>query len=228
MKKSIAFILSLLLLALPVSANATGLEKSKAPVPSENFIEICDLLFSGNGKTYNQSDEDVTKLFCDTYANAYINKDYAAILHGCFEEGIACIQTHKESVSQITPKLVMSKSYETSQAQLVHQVGFPYDGKAWYIIVTASGDYTYYDSTNQISSFPPPTIGVSFSDLGAAFTGNVTKTKTTTPKLDSNRTSASFTVTTEHTVSCPIPGSDYITGTLGPFKNVFNFTISNK
>ena len=35
-----------------------------------------------------------------------------------------------------------------------------------------------------------------------------------------------FTVTTTHTVSCPIPGSDYVTGTLGPFKNVSNFTIN--
>lgn len=32
-------------------------------------------------------------------------------------------------------------------------------------------------------------------------------------------------VTTTHTVSCPIPGIDYITGTLGPFTNVSNFTI---
>ncbi len=233
MKKSIAFLLALAFLILPISANAVELAENDAPIPSEDFIKVCDLLFSGNGQAFNQNDENVTHIFCNTYIDAYTNRDYATILDSFFKENVYYIQTHKESVQpreesvyQVAPRLVMTKSYEDSKVHLVRQSGFPYDGKSWYFIVTATGSFTYNDSTFQISSFPNPTISVSFSDLGAAFTGNLESMTTTTPQLNSSRSSASFTVTTKHTVSCPIPGVDYVTGTLGPFTNVSNFTIS--
>ncbi|MCI9327963.1 MAG: hypothetical protein HFJ00_17440 [Lachnospiraceae bacterium] len=83
----------------------------------------------------------------------------------------------------------------------------------------------YQSGNNEIIDFPSPTINVSFSDLGALFSGSLDSIRTTKPAINSNKTSASFTVTTTHTVSCPIPGVDYATGTLGPFTNVSNFTI---
>ena len=74
-----------------------------------------------------------------------------------------------------------------------------------------------------------PTTGVSspakWSNTAAAFTGNVTGVTTTTPVINAGYRSASFKVTTTHTMSCPIPGMEYLTGTLGPFTNVSNFTM---
>ena len=208
MKKLFAMFLTLcLIFSFSTTAFASSVDEREVPVASADFKRVCDQVFEGKGEVYNANGIDITNSFLTRYNAIYQSGNYDAILSGCFKEG------------------VLHPQYEESVVHLVKQNGFPYDGKSWYLVVTATGSYGYQDSTNEIIDFPSPTINVSFSDLGALFSGSLDSIRTTKPAINSNKTSASFTVTTTHTVSCPIPGVDYVTGTLGPFTNVSNFTI---
>lgn len=230
MKKKFVSIFVLFVLALSISAGAlepVTNEETQA-LPSV-FIEKCDLLFSGSGKIYTHNGEDVTQLFCTTYMSTYKVGDYVAIRDACRAENISYIKTYRENTLAM-PRLSMTKSYEESELYLVENKEFPYKGKTWYFEVKATGSFTYNDGNFQISSFPNPTIEVAYYDTGSLFAGSLTSMTTTTPRLNSSKNSASFTVTTKHTMSCPIPdvsgGTAPVTGTLGPFTYVSNFTIS--
>lgn len=216
---------ALLMVSMNLAVFAAPSENADAVVPNADFIKICNQLFSGNGEVYNAGGIDVTNSFITKYTSAYESKDYAAILSGCYEDNISRIHGRKHEEQPQSTRAVLQLRYEESVAHLVRQSGFPYDGKSWYLVITASGSYGYQDTTGQIINFPSPTISASFSDLGALFSGSLDSIKTTAPSLNSSKTAASFKVTTSHTVSCPIPGVDYVTGTLGPFTNTSNFTI---
>ena len=226
MKKVFATLLTLcLILSLSTTAFASSTESSEVPAANADFKKVCDQLFQGKGEAYNANGVDITANFLSEYNGAYQAGNYDAILSGCFDDNIVQITGHSNVVPDATTRAVLHPQYEESVVHLVKQNGFPYDGKSWYLVVTATGSYGYQDSTNEIIDFPSPTINVSFSDLGALFSGSLDSIRTTRPVINSSKTSASFSVTTTHTVSCPIPGSDYLTGTLGPFTNVSNFTI---
>lgn len=213
-------------MGLSTTAFAASSETERIPVPDAKFIEVCNRLFSGNGEVYDANGTDVTNNFIKKYNDAYQNKNFVTILSGCYKDGIS--QIHSNSTikeNNASTRSVMQLRYTRDVVHLVKQKGFPYDGQSWYFVVTASGKYGYQESTGTIIDFPNPTISTSFHDLGALFTGNLKSIKTTTPVINSSRTSASFKTTTTHTVSCPIPGLDYVTGTLGPFTNTSNFTI---
>lgn len=225
-KKIFATLLTLyLIFGLSTTAFATTTNGSDVPTPNADFINVCDQIFDGNGEAYTASGIDMTASFISKYSNAYQNGDYTTILAGCYSDNISQLDGHKNIASNTSTRAVLQLSYEESKVHLVTQNGFPYNGKSWYLVVTATGTYGYQDSTGQIISFPSPTINVSFSDLGALFSGSLDSIKTTTPSINGSKTSASFTVTTTHTVGCPIPGVKYVTGTLGPFTNTSNFTI---
>lgn len=217
---SIAFVFSMGLVSMAASSGNTN-----AAVPNSDFIRICNQLFAGNGEVYTIDGTEVTNNFVSKYNSAYQSKDYASILSGCYKDDISRIHARKIAEPTYATRAVLQLTYEESVAHLIRQSGFPYDGKSWYLVITASGSYGYQDTTGQIISFPSPTIRASFSDLGALFSGSLDSMKTTAPSINSSKTAASFKVTTTHTVSCPIPGVDYVTGTLGPFTNVSDFTI---
>lgn len=226
MKKLFAMFLTLcLIFSFSTTAFASSVDEREVPVASADFKRVCDQVFEGKGEVYNANGIDITNSFLTRYNAIYQSGNYDAILSGCFKEGISQLTGHKNIVPDVTTRTVLHPQYEESVVHLVKQNGFPYDGKSWYLVVTATGSYGYQDSTNEIIDFPSPTINVSFSDLGALFSGSLDSIRTTKPAINSNKTSASFTVTTTHTVSCPIPGVDYVTGTLGPFTNVSNFAI---
>lgn len=225
-KKLLAMLLTLCLITgLSTTTFAASVKSEDIPTPNAEFIKICEQIFTGNGEVYTSNGTDITTSFIAKYNSAYLSKDYQTILAGCYADNISQLNGRSHIEVNTATRAVLQLRYEESKAHLVRQNGFPYDGKSWYLIVTASGSYGYQDSTGQIISFPAPTINISFSDLGALFTGNLNSMTTTTPVLNSSKSSASFKVTTSHTVSCPIPGLDYVTGTLGPFSNVSNFTI---
>lgn len=226
MKKLFAIFLALcLIFNFSTIAFASPAEKREIPVASADFKKVCDQVFQGKGEVYNASGIDITNSFLTRYNEIYQSGNYNAILYGCFEEGVSQLTGHKNIVPDVTDRAVLHPQYEESAVHLVKQNGFPYDGKSWYLTVTATGSYGYQDSTNEIIDFPSPTISVSFSDLGALFSGSLDSVRTTRPVVNSSKTSASFSVTTTHTVSCPIPGVDNVTGALGPFTNVSNFTV---
>lgn len=226
LKKVFATFLALcFMLSLSTTAFASSTENREISVANADFKRVCNQVFQGNGEVYNTNGVDVTDSFLTKYYGAYQSGNYDEILSGCFADGITQISGHNNIMPDVTTRSVLHPQYEESVVHLVTQNGFPYDGKSWYLVVTATGSYGYQDSTNEIISFPSPTINVSFSDLGALFSGSLDSIKTTQPVINSSKTSASFSVTTTHTVSCPIPSVDYITGTLGPFTNVSNFTI---
>lgn len=233
-KKICSFFGVVIAVVMAVCASSTALaapsEKTDTVLPDADFIKVCDQLFTGNGELYNISGMNVTDGFIEKYSVAYESKDYETILRACFQEEISQIYGHVYEYNNIeiqnAARTILNLTYEENAVHLIQQKGFPYDGKSWYITVKASGVYTYQDSYGgYIVDFPAPTISVSFNGLGALFTGSWDSITTTTPVINSSKTAASFEVTTTHTVSCPIPGSDYITGTLGPFTNVSNFTI---
>ncbi len=191
---------------------------------TSDMIKVCNLVFDGNGELYNSDGDDVTENFIIKYNDFYMNKDYISIVNAFNEEGISNIYAHGNKNSAVQPIAFMDIPYDEVVVHLVTQNEFPYNGKSWYFIVEATGTYVYQIS-GYIYSFPTPTINVSYSGLGELFSGSLTSINVTTPVLNSSKNEASFTVTTQHEVSCPIPGLDYITGTLGPFTNVSNFKI---
>lgn len=225
-KQLLAMLLTFLLIAsLSMTAFASSTQE-ETPLPNADFVNVCDQVFAGNGEVFTSSGTDVTSSFIAKYKNAYLSKDFQTILDGCYSDNIAHLDGHKYTKASSSTRSVLQLKYEESKVHLVTQKGFPYDGKSWYLVVTATGTYGYQDTTGQIINFPSPTINVSFSDLGALFNGSLDSVRTTAPVINSSKTSASFKTTTTHTVSCPIPGSDYLTGTLGPFTNESSFTIS--
>lgn len=198
---------------------------------SQMFIDQIDTIFQGLGYVKNSNGDDVTKDFLR--ANEYAHKigDYSGIvsyLHANnIKELYSCTQYVRKEYDENGTKTILVFYYDEIQSQLVTQVGTPYNGKSWYLVVNASGSCRYQDSYGgYISSFPAPTISPSFSDLGAAFTGNITSLQTSTPIIYSSPVHATFSVNITHTVSCPIPGFSYLTGTLGPFTNQFSFDIT--
>lgn len=215
--------LILAVLTLPMSVFAAENSNDMSVVPSDDFIRMCDLLFAGNGEVYSSDGVDITQSFVLEYGTAYSSNDYATILRACYSSDVSQIRTHSKGVPT---RAIMDIPYEERVVHFITQNGFPYDGKSWYFMVTASGTYAYNDGYQYIQNFPAPTISVSYHDLGALFSGSLTSMSVTSPAFNSSKTSVSFTVTTTHTVSCPIPGSDYLTGTLGPFTNRSNFTIN--
>ena len=217
------FVLIFAVMILPVSAFAAENTDELIVGPSDGFIKVCDSLFAGNGEVYSSSGANITRSFVLENSAAYNSNDYATILTECYSKDVSQIRTHSKKPST---RAIMNIPYEESVVHFITQNGFPYDGKSWYLLVTASGTYAYNDGYQYIQNFPAPVISVSFHDLGALFSGSLTSMSVTAPAFNSSKTSVSFTVTTTHTVSCPIPGSDYVTGTLGPFKNVSNFTIN--
>lgn len=221
MRKKLAFVLLLMFVCMPISVNAANSSTAEMQ-DSDKLIKVFDQFFSGQGTAYNSANEDVTQEFYNTHIKEFCSGDYDAIKEGLNVEDIACIETY--SIIQPT-RLEMTKTYEQTRIHPVRQDEYPYEGMAWYIIVTATGSFTYHDSTLQISSYEDPEISVDFADLGALFSGTPTSIKVSSPKYISNRTGISFSVTVKHTVSCPIPGIDYITDTIGPFETVSNFEI---
>ena len=213
-------VLVLIVLTIPVGATSVDTET----IVPDSFIELCDLVFSGHGEVYDESNQDVTQIFCSNYLNYYNSGNYAAILNGCYED-ISCIRTHKISTVSVQRRLELTKSYEEQSTHFVTHTGFPYNGKSWYFVVTASGTFTYNDGNAQISHFPTPTYSFSFVDIGSGFTGSVTSMTSSQINMNSARTSVSFSVDTTHTVTYPIP--NLITpGTLGPYSHTSSFTVS--
>ena len=227
LRKLFAFFLSLcLMLAFSTNVFAASGDDEKNLVANDDFKKVCDQVFQGNGEVYKANSEDVTNSFLEEYYAAYQSENYDYILEGCYDDGIVQITGYSNHSADVTPRTMMQLQYDRSVIHLITQHGVPYDGKSWYLVVTATGTFGYQESMNEIVHFPEPTIKVSFSDLGALFSGNLEGISITQPVINSSKTAASFSVTTTHTVSCPIPGLEYITGTLGPFTNVSNFTIS--
>lgn len=226
--KLLSIILSCLVLLMFTTTNAYAAsidDFSEIPKANKELIHIFEQVFSGNGEVFDADGADISNTFREQYHSEFKSKEYDKLVAGCISLNVGQIDSHEKERLSGSTKSVLQLSYEESKVHFVTQNGFPYSGKSWYIIVTASGTYGYQDSTGQIISFPSPTVNVSFSDLGALFTGNLTSVRTTTPVINSAKTAASFKVTTTHTVSCPIPGMNYITGTLGPFTNTSSFTI---
>ena len=176
-----------LIMGLNITTYASAPKGDETSAPSADFIRLCDQVFSGNGKMYNASGDDITNNFISKYTYAYTNKDYQTVLSGCFEEEVYQIDSWNVKKQAVATRSIMQIPYERFQAFLVTQNGFPYDGKSWYVIITASGQFGYQESTNQIFDFPVPTISVSFSDLGALFSGNLDSVRTTTPVLNSSK-----------------------------------------
>lgn len=215
-------------IAIPAYAStstATASVSPSNPEVSTEFIKVCDLVFVGNGEVINSDGLDITQNFIAAYLDVYTSNDYSTILSACYKLGISQFRGHGDPVAQISPRAYMTLSYDESVVHFVTQEGFPYDGKSWYFIVTATGTYRYEDGNQIILEVSMPTITTTFSDLGAAFSGSCNSTTIDSPVISSDRSYATIKVTTEHTVSCPIPGASYITGTLGPFTNISNFTI---
>lgn len=224
MKKYLSLFLALAIsicLCIPASAAEANTEDTEV---SDLFIQVCDLFFSGKGEAFDQSGNDVTSSFYSAYITAYNSENYAAIKDGCSSLGISCIKTHDEAAIQ--PRLELSRTYSEMSYHLITQQGFPYNGKSWGFVVSASGSFTYQDSTFQIASYTSPNISFSFDGLGAAFSASVTGNTIIGPSFTNNRTSLRFTVNATHEVSVPIPGVDYITGTIGPFNTSSVFEIS--
>lgn len=224
MKKVFSVFLALTMLVclcIPAAAAEANEEDSEV---SDLFIHVCDLFFSGKGEAYDKNGNDVTTSFYSSYITAYVSGNYAAIKNGCISAGVSCIKTH--DVATIQPRLTLTKTYEEMSYHLIEQKGFPYNGKTWGFVVWATGSFSYYDSTFQISSYTDPSLSYTYDGLGAAFVGSVTGTTVTRPSLINNRTTLTFTVNNTHEVSVPIPGVDLITGTIGPFETESVFTIS--
>lgn len=176
-------------------------------------------------KKINSDGDNVTDSFIINYEEAYQKEDFKSILCGCYQDGISQMDGHNYILPDRHTRSVIHPKYEESKVHLITQNGFPYNEKNWYLVVTATGSYGLQDATNEIIAFPSPSISVSFSELGALFSGSLDSIRTTQPVISSNRKSVSFNVTTTHTVSCPIPGVSYVTGTLGPFTNTSYFVI---
>ena len=227
MKKTLSTILALLILAMPVLAIVPDVSEPEEVQLSPDFITLCDDFFSGHGVAYNQDHEDVTDFLYKNYLDVYNRKGYNELHEIFLENGVSQIRTSVETeTSNPFLRLVMNRNYSEYVAMDFQQKGFPYDGKKWYLILTAKGSYKYNDGTNQITSFSTPTIGFSFSGLGALFSGHITSSSTTAPVLSSNKRSVTFTTKSTHEVSCPIPGVEYATGTLGPFKGTMYWLVS--
>lgn len=223
MKKGIAVFVVLVMLVVmtqPVYA-ATDNETDV----SDSFIEISTLLFTGNGEVYDANGNDITQAFLQNYQILYDSRDYAAIQNACLAENISQIRAHNQTSSQSKARAILTIEYEEYSLHYITQEGIPYDGKTWTLLVTASGTYSYNDGMGQIIAFPTPTISYALNGLGAKFSGSIDSSRTTTPVINSSKTAVTFNTTTTHSVSCPIPGVDYITGTLGPFTTVSYFTV---
>ena len=201
-----------------------------AQVPQSNeintgngFLDLIDCLFNGNGEVYDENGVNITDYFVSKYAIVYENKDYEQILNAWKEENIYRIHGYKHEI--IETRAILHPTYLEMDAQFVQQKEMPYQGKGWYILVTASGNYGYHDSYDRIIYFPPPTISVKFYDLGQLFYGTVNSTNTTDPVISSDKKSATFSATITHSVFGP-PPAGYIDIELGPFTTVSNFKVT--
>lgn len=195
------------------------------------FIKQIDAIFQGAGHVQRADGKDATELFLQANRCFYEAGDYSSIASYCLLNDITELYSHTRQVrreyDESGTRTILVFYYDETQAHLKEQTGTPHNGKKWYFAVNASGSYRYQDSYGgYIISFPSPTISWFFEDLGAAFTGNVTSVRVSTPVIYSNPVHATFTVTTKHTVTCPIPGFSNLTGTLGPFTDQFSFDIS--
>ena len=227
-KRSLLCVLLSIVLMLGFNLNAFASPESdeSVEVADDNFIEICDLLFSGYGEVYDSNGSDITSSFISEYFGTYQSRDYSMILSKCYAENISQIRTHKATeLSSSARASVLQLAYEDSITHFITNNAAPYEGKSWYVTVTASGTYGYAEPDNRILSCNNPSMSVSFGSLGALFSGNIERIRSSTPLINNNAMCITFTVYLEHTVSCPIPGVDHITGTLGPFNTESNFTI---
>ena len=207
-----------------VQALATD-ETENELIADENFIEMCERIFSGNGEIIDSVGNDITDYFVSKYSAYFESGEYTEILKMCFDEGVSELRGHYSE--KLETRASVRKVYEETAIHLVTNVSYPpYPGKEWYLLVTVSGVILYDTWSEQIISCPSPTVSIEFGSLGALFTGNLTSVNVSTPVIDNSNYSVSFFVTTVHTVSYPIPGLDYITGELGPFTNMSNFTIN--
>ncbi|MSS38672.1 hypothetical protein [Clostridium porci] len=120
---------------------------------------------------------------------------------------------------------VASADFKKMCDQVFYGNGQVYNASGADVTTSFLTKYNGIYQSGKIIGFPSPIINVSFSDLGALFSGSLDSIRTTQPSISSNKTFASCSVTTTHTVSCPIPVVDYITGTLEPSTSVSKFTI---
>lgn len=229
MKKVLAvFLSSILMLSLlctPAFAAETRVSAVNETEVADGFVATCDLVFSGKGEVFNSEGIEITQSFVYACREAYNMRNYAAILEACYDMEVFRICAHGNTETKASTRAYMTLSYEEYAIHFITQEGFPYDGKSWYFMVTATGTYVYLDGYDTIQAVHEPTIDVSYIDLGAAFAGSLDSVSVSTPVISADRSYATFNVTTEHTVGCPIPGVDFIMGTLGPFTNVSYFTI---
>lgn len=220
--------IALVLCVMPVLTYAAT-EPGTSPEVSKAFIEDINLVFSGNGSVYDSQHIDITENFIHTYRTAYEAQQYDLILKSCYENGVSQIQT---SVYFDVPALwsiptdpYRESGYNQRCTHFVTQNGAPFNGKSWYFIVDVSGTFSYNVLDGTIRSVSNPTVSCSWADLGADFSGALTSQYASTPVIVSGGESASFYVTTKHTVSYTVPGTSFITATLGPFTHTSNYTI---
>lgn len=199
------------------------------PIES-TFPHECELLFNGQGTIYDQDGNDITTSFVERYQLLFQAQDFDTILSCCFEENVDLIETGQIIVERDSAKTdglrtILYPTYELYRRHIITQTGNPYHGKRWTFCVCATGSYTYQDSYGgYIVYFPNPTYGFSFEDIGEAFSGSVTSINVTTPVVSGN--TATFSITTSHELTCPIPLIDPLTSTLGPFTRTSNFSIT--
>jgi hypothetical protein len=236
MKKLMRYFICGALAVIMLCSTATALAASsvnyETVVVTADLIQLYEQVFTGNGEVYDASGRDVTTSFVARLNGAYQSGDYESILAACYKEGISRIVGYQYTISQnredVGTRAVENKTYSKMVAHLVTNPGPWYPGKAWYLIVTASGSYSVgyaYPNIIVVYNVSTPTVDVSYADEGSAFVGTLNSITISTPVISPSATSFSFSVTTVHSMTCPIPGMEWLTGTLGPFTNVSNFTV---
>ena len=225
MKRRVIAIVLVLALMMTTTVFASDASESRSTTLPEQAIKNYDLLFAGKGEVYDSFGNVITQQFIVENISLYSSGNYDAIRQSCYNMNVSRIHVHESNIVQPSSRAFLEIEYEDTITHYITQPEPPFEGKEWEINVTAHGTYIYQDSYQYIYNFPEPWISYSFWGEGALFSAYVTENRITTPRLNSDKSAASFTVETYHCVDGPVPGLDTVTYTLGPFYTESDFVI---
>lgn len=203
--------------------SSVGVNINNIESESASFRKVITAVFKGDGVVYDKKGLIVTEAFIQKNCKFFEKGDYLSIRSAAENDGIGCIIGDILYGPILPPE---TGSYEKIAYNFVQQTTAPNQGKTWYFIVTATGQYKYTpnpDGTNTINYFYGPFYSFRFEGEGSMFSGSVISTYSSGVSFNGSNTKANFYIRTTHKMTCNV--SSFVSYDLGTYTITNYFTV---